>query len=450
MVRQPANIPMFLAIILVAFPCWVTSGEPEAYAAAGPGASPSVPTNRVVTMTSSGRFMVVGPDAASNMAISRWAEQTTGQLERFLGLKFPWRRGWVIELRVTGGKEGTRFLAGYEGEAFRRVLLMPAWPAGDLERADELLCRALTAGWLEASRKGASGDGGSALPVWLTLGMAQNVNMERRLRNRGLLSAWRLDGGLPAVSTALQWQSVPEGWPRYRAVCGMMLGWMSACGDKGSPCLRILEHLGETGGVTADWLAVNVVGVRSVSGMDEAWRTWMSRQSGLIQTFGELSSRWIAQLRSEIPLVVTAAGVEEVLSGQDAIRRRREHGVARAALEKSQRLRMLTIGKAPELTAAGEDYARFYDSLSEGAPYWVLRYQLRRAERAVDDLDTLTRRREAYLDAVEQELEGRRGRRGPGTARMPVLEKGAIERYLDEAETKFAVHPQETGGKDTP
>jgi len=433
--RVPNGCDMVAALML--FAQAGVHGAPPPWVAPPGAQGEGNASNRVLTASSSGRFLVSGPDSTTNMKFSRWAEGVADQFERFAGIRFPFRRGWAVEIRVVPGHEAADLAIVRDGEGFRRAITVGPWAAGDPERLDELLCRALAAGYLEDRRQRS---GGGLLPEWLTMGMAQNLRMEQRLRNRTVLTAMRSESGTPGIADAMKWRTIPAGWPRHRAVCGMIVAWMGSYGEKGSPYARILDRLAEGGEVTPEWLAVEVTGSGSVQGMEAAWENWVGRQGNLVQTFGELSSDLISQLKLEIPLAAGAAvtgGCAVVLEPREAIRERAVPWVAQAALEKAQRLRVLTLGKAEELVAAGERFARFYEDLANGAPVLLLRYEIRRAEAELRELASLTRQREIYLDGIENELDRKTPWRVDNAeSRMPVLEKGELERYVDRVEQK--------------
>jgi hypothetical protein len=435
---------------------------------AGPRTTYPVQSNRVVTTSASGRFVVTGPDAVSNIAWTRWAEETTGQLEHFLGVKFPFRRMEAIDIRLVSGREAASipaFLSRVDSGLFQRMITLNATAPLDFEAVDELLCRALVTGYIRDRYRGKEGGGVPSVPEWLTMGVVQNLRPVIRTRNRNVIMAWRTDQDFPRLTAMLQWQTLPEGWPRYRSLCGMAFNWLGTFNEtiqsnqpiekkvqptanSTDPYVRILDRLANDGAVTAVWLAGEFTRTGSEEDMEKAWREWVGRQAHLIQSFGEVSSVLIEQLRDELPLEVPSgeAGGQAIgLAPRDAIERRGAPGVSLAAMEKVQRLRALTLGKAEELTRLGEAYARFYERLSVGAWPMTLYHELNKAEKAMDQLADLTRRREAYLDAVEREWPQRlAGWKEVSDVLEPVLDKGRLERYVDEAEKKYLQAQKET------
>lgn len=405
--------------------------------------------DRLFSTSSSGRFRIAGPDAVGNMRVSRWAENTADQLERFSGIPFPLRRGWPVEIRLGQGSDMPGLQMLRDGEGYRRVLTLGPESQADSELLEEWLCRALLSGVLEERRR-ATGHGSTGrLPEWLTMGMAQNLRMEQRVRNRNVVSAWRVQDSLPEIGAMMRWESLPAGWPRQRALCGMLVNWISTHNREGSPFVRILERLAGGEPLTPEWLAVKVAGSESIAAMQAEWVTWMRRQSNLVQSFGEISPALIEQLQAEIPLVIRdseTGGPESAFTPRMAIQARKDAAVLAAALEKSRRLRVLTLGRASELMAAGERYARFYEDLVNGAPSLLLRYRIHQADAELGRLAELTRRRSAYLDTVERESEDRRrGWVDGGIREAPVLEKGLMELYVDGVERTISGKQAEDG-----
>ncbi len=415
-----------------------------------PAVGESTGTNRVISTSSSGRFLVVGPDGSANMQVSRWAESVAGQLERFTGIPFSLQRGQLVEIRTGQPMEIARLEIQREGDNYRRVLTLGPESGRDPERLDEWLCRALVLGYMEEQRRAAGALRMANLPEWLTMGMAQNLRTHQRVRNRNVVSAWRVQGGFPGLVEMMQWESLPAGWPRHRALCGVLASWIAGhTANNGSPFSAILGRLARGETVTPEWMAVEVAANGSIGAMQSDWISWLGRQANLVQSFGELSSVLVDQLQAEIPLMIEAAAGRPAaaFSPREALAVRSDPAVAAAALEKSRKLRVLTLGKAVELMTVGERFARFYEDLVNGAPSLLLRYRIRQAEAELERLGDLTRRREAYLDAVERETggAGSHWEKDAGNE-PPVLDKGPMERYVDAVENKHA-QQQAQGGK---
>lgn len=418
------------------------------------GDRPAETTNsapaRVVTTSASGRFVVAGPDAVANSQYTRWAEDTATRLERLLGVTFiPVKRVPTVRIvLLTGTPSGAaievqrRRVNGFvERELRVNDALSP-----DYEWLQARLCELLVDSCLDSRRRGSGPEtDAGTVPQWLTMGLAQNLAAETRVRNRRIVTRWMTPPVCPRLTEILQWYTLPEGWPRYRALCGMAVYWMGTLREGGQVYADMLDRLAANQPLTVNWVAAQAAHPGSPAAMEQAWQDWLARQGQAIQDFGELSSALLDQLKAEVDLNVplgtgSLAGVTRRLAPADVIaERERLPQVALAAAEKIHGIRRLTLGKAPEFVEIGEAYGSFYSAVARGAWTMTLRIRLARAEAAFDRLDKLTRAREAYLDEAEREAaegDGRDNTAGVGPAE-PVLEKSRIQAYLDDAEARF-------------
>jgi hypothetical protein len=149
-----------------------------------------------------------GPDVFASMAQTRWAEETTSKLERLLGVKFPIRRPEVIEIRLVSGREAAllpSLMLREESGLLLRVLVVNTAEPADGEVMDELLCRALMAGYIRERRRGVAGSRMPAIPQWLTMGVAQNLDAAVRGRNRDVVTDWRPASEIPKLAEVFCW-----------------------------------------------------------------------------------------------------------------------------------------------------------------------------------------------------------------------------------------------------
>ena len=370
--------------------------------AGGAGAIP------LVTTSSSGRFMGVGRDARENTGYTRWAEDIATGLERLLGLAIPVPLGRPVEIVLADGR-------------FRR----------------EDLVRLLLAGVVEGRRHEAGLPGlVPQLPQWFIMGLSQNLDPEGLAVSRKIAASSGLGMDAVPASEIMGWTQLPDGWHSRQALCGLATAWILSFPDGAK---TMLDRLARQEPVTPEWLASKVVKAGSVSRMDAHWRAWAERQGRLIQEFGGLSSGMIAQLRRglsvEVPVAVAGSRTPQaiLLRPEGVLARRREFPATPvAAMGEIERIRVLTLGKAPELVEAGERYVRFYEGVACGAWDMTLKWRLAKANAALARLEQLTRAREAYLDEAEETPSA-----VAEAPLLPELEKSRLESYLDEAEKRF-------------
>ncbi len=332
------------------------------------------------------------------------------------------------------------------GGSARRILTINESRNPDYERMQESLCALLLDDRVEERRRILGRVAGPfAVPGWFSMGVSQNLTVETRNRNRKVVTSWSPASERPTVASVMEWASLPEGWPRNWALCGMIVHWLGSMEDGPGAYAVIIERLAEGGSVHGEWLAARIAREGSVAAVEQAWRDWLSRQSRAIQEFGALSTVLMEQLKAELDLVFPAepeAGrvsrtLRRLTPAQVVGERERPTALRLAAAEKIQKIRAITIGKAPELVEVGEAYCLFFESVSRDAWNPLVRRRFVRAEIAFDRLAKLTRAREAFLDEIEREDADDLSREGAADAVEQNLEKSRIDVYLDDVERRF-------------
>ena len=393
------------------------------------------------TISSSGRYRVTGAESSQNTAYTRWAEDVTVGFERLMRVAVPRVRGNAVEIVLDDSKSAAPVVAvtcGFsEGLGLRRVLTLRTVVPPDYNRMEEGLVRLIMAGLVERQRRV------EQLPVvvpefpqWLMVGLAQNLDKEMLARNRKVAALTGAEEEPISVSEVIGWTQIPEGWYSRQAACGLVTAWLLSFPD--APA-KLLERLVAQQPVSMEWLALHLAGSGSgsVSGLEAQWRAWRDRQARAIQEFGGLSVDMIGQLREALVLTDATLRLQpgEVIAG----RAKSPARVSLLASQKVEQIRVLEMGKAPELVEAGERFCRFYQGVAQGSRTFVLKWRLSRAEANLDHLERLTRERTAYLDAIEKERTIRNQQPDPAgpEAAVPGLEKSRIESYLDEAEKRF-------------
>ena len=391
----------------------------------------------VITTSASGRYRVVGPDTLENTDYTRWAEDMTLQVERFLGLPIPLMRGSVVEIVLENSGPVSVSCSRSEGK-LQRVLFLSRTGPVEYDRIQEGLIRLVLAGIVERRRREEGlPDVIPAIPRWLSVGLALNLDKEQVARNRKIVAATGMELGATRASTVVGWEQLPEGWHGRQALCGILVAWINSVPEALD---RVLERVVRQELVSPQWLAVTGIHADSVERMEDLWAEFRNLQGRAIQEFGGLSMALIDQVKAELPLELKTP--EPVcIQPRDIIAARKKWpgAVANAAVAKMERLQVITIGKAPELGALTALYGRFYEGVAAGAWAPILTWRLSRAEAALKRLESLTRAREAYLDEMEQGSTGKRqGQAGVlEEGSVPELEKSRIESYIDETEKRY-------------
>lgn len=393
------------------------------------------------TTSSSGRFVITGGDAVRRAEYSQWAEGMADRIEEICGFRLPRKPAPPLEIRLEDpavGEPAARPAGtGQEGRG-RGIVVNEHQPVSYDDLADAFCVMVLTC-YVE-SRREVLGPHVAAqvVPQWLSTGLARNLDMSAKMRNRKLMKTGFSGEKRPPASAVLQWDELPAGWNRDRALCGMVAAWVATL--KGGDAVKdMCDRLAQGGMLTVEWMATQIAGAGSVDEMDRAWSLWIERQDRLVQEFGELSSIALEELKSETVVSPISSGATPRGPGRTGYTARelidaasKSPALRVLAGDRAQRIRALTVGKAPEIVEAGNLYVRFFDGVASGSWRMTLRARLSKADSAFDRLMDLTRAREAYLDAIENE-------RGADSHAMvePVLEKSRIESYVDDAERRW-------------
>lgn len=408
------------------------SGLPPA-AFAGPEAAAQVSATPLPSVSPSKRFVVSGADAVRQAGYARWADASADRLADLAAVRLP---PGAFEIRLLDSSASGDDQVGAV-ESRRRLLTIDRRLAADSDARLSAFCGMMVGSWVEALRVGRDGARRAVtVPEWLPVGLARNLDAESRTRCRQLVKGWTKKDGRPSASAVLGWEAVPDGWRREGAMCGLFVRWMLAVRSGGLS--NVLERLAAGGAVSPEWVAREYGAFRSVAELDLAWDEWMDRQDRIVQEFGALSVSSVEALKAETVVRVESADPDRAGASDyepDALidAARKSPALRRAAAERAQRIQEMVLGKAPELLEVSMPYALFFDGVSKGASRFVSSYRLRRADQAYARLISLTRAREAYVDAVERDLAPARGAEGTEA----VLEKSAIETYVDDAERRW-------------
>lgn len=391
----------------------------------------------VITTSASGRYRVVGPDTLENTDYTRWAEDMTLQVERFLGMPIPLMRGSVVEIVLENSGPVSVSCSRSEGK-LQRVLTLSRTGQVEYDLIQEGLIRLVLAGIVERRRQEEGlPDVIPAIPRWLSTGLALNLDKEQVARNRKIMVAAGMEPGLIRASTVMGWAQLPEGWHGRQALCGILVAWINSVPEALD---RVLERVVRQELVSPQWLAVTGIHADSAERMEALWAEFRNLQGRAIHEFGGLSMALIDQVKAELPLELKTPEPVCIQPRDIIAARKKWHGaVANGAVAKMERLQVVTIGKAPELVAVTDLYSRFYEGVATGAWAPILTWRLGRAEAALKRLESLTRSREAYLDEREQGPAEKWGDPAAlsGEGLVPELEKSRIEFYIDGVEKRY-------------
>ncbi len=394
--------------------------------------------------STSGRFVVSGDDTSRNFETARWAEDTAGQFEGLLELTVPMVPNELIEIvleRSTVIEPAMKIAIFRSNGSLKRILTINLSRPLDQAVLQQGLVLLMLAGLIEDRRREAHLSLiDPSIPAWFSVGVAGALERGRVARCRIIVFETFSSDEIYNLQEVFRWAVLPEGWHSRQALCVLVTDWVIS-----NPRSRnlMLESLISQQPVSQEAMAV-IMGVSSLSRMEEDWRLWLQQQERLIQEFGRVTSEMIVRLRAEVwlqvPLSRQAGSISSGLSPWEVITARKQNpDISLLAAHKMDAIQRLTLGTAPEFVEAGLNYVLFYEGVARGTWGWRLKWQLSRADDALKKLAKEILDRKVYLDAFEEGIgkvqSGTTGSAGANL--MPGLEKSAVESYLDWAEERF-------------
>jgi hypothetical protein len=352
-------------------------------AGAVPAADPlPVPT---VLGSASRRFAVEGGERSAQSDLLEWAEVTADRFERLTGraVDLPGNVPIRLQLAEPGSARGvdadrTRIL----DRPVLRLRVRPGMPP-DAFAMDEALCRILICSRVWPL---APGDP-KAVPAWLAAGMAGNLLPARKAANsREAYTRWRA-GALPSPAVLLR---APAGRPD-RAGSGLLIGWLLDRPASDERLALLFSAIGSQDGMTPRVLAQAAIGRPDLSGLDSEWDAWMLRQRRMVYEPGRTSAWDVEMLEGELLLYPGSFGIPRGRqTGPLAVRDLLEHRDAAwlpvTVFSKVRSLRLIAVGRGPDLAAAVEGYVRVLEALESGADDAELARLLTDAERGLETL----------------------------------------------------------------
>jgi hypothetical protein len=350
-------------------------------------------------VSTSGRFVALGPRTDENLIAVRWAEQWARKMEKLSGLRLAGDRR-VIRIVIQpppqalpagasgpalgGEPDCTRVkLTQYvDGARLAQRIEIPGLNCLYGEEGEAAFCRLLFCDARIAP---------SNFPLWLAVGMVRNLTVERRDEScRLVLDQWRRGGLAPLA----QWLGSAEtrgagAEGADRAMCGMLAAWMLQLPDRSQKLQAIVERLAQQRTVTADWFATTLFGLQRAADLDSAWDDWLLGQRRVVRLPGRVTPDLVDRMKAELLLYPGDFGIplkdepNHPVAWQSLIEERGASWVKVLACTKAGSLRMLAAGRGKDVGETVEFYCRFLDALARGKSRARLQKLLREAERSL-------------------------------------------------------------------
>ncbi|HMO03966.1 MAG TPA: hypothetical protein PKC67_02235 [Kiritimatiellia bacterium] len=336
-------------------------------------AEPRVASNRWPTVTSHQRnFLVADMPKRDAVEIAVWAESVRERFMGWVGSPLPHGRAYpvVITASLRAEEPGGRVLRALDRASdgsLRQELTMVNPADMDQEDVLEALSWLLAHRWVVV-RMAERSRNVPVLPDWLTVGIAQNLYPELRVRNYGEVVAMEQAGSYHPAATVFDMRFLPPGrWPE-KARAGLVVAWLSeTIGPE-----RLLASCAER---VVVGLPVDVAFIQELAGLPDprsvnmAWDVWMARQDrrfmpGVQATDPEAIARVVALPAEMFGLELPASFGRRTLDAELLIQHRASLWVQRYAKAVAWRLRQEGIGQPPEIVERIRAYLVFFDALA--------------------------------------------------------------------------------------
>jgi hypothetical protein len=391
---------------------WIAAGAalaadaPASRPARRPDSRASDATRSASVISSSGRFVVSGPDRLKNHDAAQWAESLATALEAALktDLSGHGARSVTMVFRESADTvDGDVRIEEYRtGGGIAHTLRVVNPARMESGRLQALLCRVLlrrhllaTAQKYKRSLPAANGvlSSRDSLPVWLWEGLSQNLARDTRLRNMQIIGGeWRL-GRLPPLATLLDepgaWEAgLPAGdWNdlRRRAAYGVFLEWLLSAPDAGLAMETLLRELAFGRTLSAAQTARLLPGVGSPTDWQRQWETWLRTEDRRIRFAGRFFPENAERFEREWLLSPADYGISlsapENWNWDDFIEAQPTPWRRTFISSKSVDLNFAAAGRGDEIQGVAKMYIAFLEALAQDRKSAALRAQLAAARR---------------------------------------------------------------------
>lgn len=403
MLRRQINAPAAITALLL-FTCLLTVRAEEKNLLSG---VPEV----AVLRSRPARFVVVGTNRVWNAHLMRWAEALTDKVADLTGLEMSFEQR---VLRIVTSRErdsGIRAISsgqGFVNGQFVQELVIHDYQGVDVSEADVAFCRLLLNGYVayrwdprrNADSNGAPTENGppanelDQVPPWLALGVARNFYPAHKHQNAAILMDRWENGRAPTVKQFLEaaGEDAATGLCNEET-CGMFVAWLSSLSEAPDLFDVIFRRIAEGRVFSAEWLADTLTQCETTVDLEKLWDKWIFRQKRFVYMPGVITPRVLKQLADELiihrgnPDIADGSGSILRLPLNELIARREEKWIPAFARNKIARLRILFLGRGPEMNAVVDSYCLFLDALAERKREGSLRSLLAKAEDELDKLE---------------------------------------------------------------
>lgn len=376
-----------------------------------------------VAISASHRFAAGGMTSAENVNLAASAEETAGKIEELIGLGIPFAKGQNVQLlaRWATNEPNSRVIRaqGWVDRMLSQKLIIVNPDRADQEDILEGLC------WLLLNRYVISRQtfeqktaGLGAVPDWLSAGVAQNLYLALRTRNRQVAVRRWLKNEEMSFSSILDLEHLPDGRWCEKAFCGLAVDWIASSPETAAAFESMFSAL-----AAGDRITTNSMGRLMATGdsgreLEKGWDLWLASQTLVKQSLGGVSSERLEALKHLLAAppdemgIPAGEGVPSTLTMKKLIKYRDAPWMPLYATRLNLHIRGLGIGEAKEFNDVLRLYGDYLEvlgrprrglarlSLFRASPA-TLGGMLGAADKALEDLEASLAGKAHYVGGVE-------------------------------------------------
>ena len=389
-------------------------------------------------------FRIQGTSQADQFALQGLTLRAFREVPRRLKIKLP--NPEDVTLRIVAESRGApngRNVSfsqyRYEGTLVQKIWI---WDVDSMDPEDflEACSWAVLNRYLNDRRR--PGSTPHQVPDWLAVGMAQSIYDPVKIRNGRVISDLILEGPLPSLDQVLRWNYLPQGRWAEKAVSAFLVKWLWEFPARDLRFDAMLSALAAGEPADVEMIAGFLPGFAEEKEARKAWEAWAERHRTRVVMPGTLSLASFAEARKLHVIPPSTVGVPtnvvKNLVLEDLIVKRKDDWVKPVAEMRANQFSLMSVARGSEFKGVMEQYRTYLLGLSGRHSDEVLEMMLKQAHERLAVLEALTRKRQGYLDGIEDSLgfiSAREMREWYWPQGTP--ERSATQKYIDQYERQF-------------
>lgn len=340
--------------------------------------------------SSSGRFVVGGPDRMEAFDFALWLEDITSKFERFMGGRLASgriiiRAGFFENPKEDQGKAGIQ--RGPLPGSF--ILNILNYTSVDGEQVLHLTVGALLERWIRENggemKVKITEENAYQIPEWFSLGLSQNLYPHFKKRNSAeALDAWA-EGALSPIEKILLSASVTN--ERAKATASVFTQMLFDKRRGQNVQEKLISAVSSNLVMTPCYLLGGIEEAEA----DDIFDSWMLKQKKTVYLPGQDAPGDLSKFKRQMLIYPESSdSFQEPVVGlgpNEAIAKKKDKKVADAAISRQIGLKLFAAGKSDEMRSLVDAYCYFLEGIAQGKMDWILRKRLVKARALLEEME---------------------------------------------------------------